>query len=144
MTLAKITPLRDGDVQALLTDTQGLPVNVAVVGAALVVPLMMRAGSTDAAKTPEMRHVRLAFMAWDRIRTGELRRWPCLLCAAERSELQGLSCLAVIDRVADKLQPSKPALVAMVCGACDSVSSDDTRRRIEASLGLRILQEGHA
>ena len=56
-----------------------------------------------------------AFMARDRIRTGELNPWTCVLCERDYSGLQTLSVLGVIDDPREAPRKNKPAVVTLVC-----------------------------
>jgi hypothetical protein len=38
----------------------------------------------------------------------------------------------------------KPGVTALICHACESVSTQETRRRVQAEFGLLPLQEGRA
>jgi hypothetical protein len=75
-------------------------------------------------------------MVWDRIRTGEYYPWTCTLCGRDYSGLQTLSVLGIVDDPREAPRPNKPAAMAVVCGSCDSVSTEETQRRIEQMFGL--------
>ena len=82
----------------------------------------------------EGRPMRLAFGVFDRIRTGEIPVWGCALCAQGYEGLGDLSCIGVADHEGDR--PEQGALIAVVCGACDQISSQDTIRRLHQMFGL--------
>jgi hypothetical protein len=91
------------------------------------------------------RHLyRLAFSMWDRIRTGEHDPWECALCAKNYTGLPMLSVFAMIDHPRSAPVPTKPALMALVCQTCDSVSTEETERRINEMLGVHPTQQGRA
>jgi hypothetical protein len=52
--------------------------------------------------------------------------------------------LEVIDLALGEPKPDKPGIVASVCHACDSVTPEETSRRIHASFGLLETQSGRA
>jgi hypothetical protein len=52
--------------------------------------------------------------------------------------------VAVIERAAGDPAPDKPAVTALICHACESVSTEETRRRVQAEFWLLHLQEGRA
>ena len=47
-----------------------------------------------------------------------------------------LSVLGIIDDPREAPRPNKSAAMAVVCASCDSVSSEETQRRIEQMFGL--------
>ena len=48
----------------------------------------------------------------------------------EFSDLLRLSVVAVIERAAGDPAPDNPAVTALICHACDSVSTEEARRRV--------------
>jgi hypothetical protein len=52
--------------------------------------------------------------------------------------------VAVIERTLGEPTTDKLGIVAPICHACDSVSTEETQRRVQAAFGLLGLQEGHA
>jgi hypothetical protein len=60
----------------------------------------------------------------------------CTLCKRDYSGLRVLSVLGVIDDPREAPTPNKPAAMALVCTSCDSVSSEETRKKIERVFGL--------
>jgi hypothetical protein len=66
------------------------------------------------------------------------------LCATNYNGLSNLSVFALIDHPHDAPVASKPGVMALVCMKCDSVSTEETRRRIEEMFGLLPAQEGQA
>jgi hypothetical protein len=114
-------------------------VRILIVGAVALMAVVLDANRSRKAtnrftRDPETRPLRLAFGVYDRIRTGELDTWHCLLCDQTFHGLDDLSALAVTDHPGDTA--NKPALTALVCNSCDSVSVEDTERRIYAALNL--------
>lgn len=109
------------------------PFNVALVGSALILAKVL---SRDLLETPEPlgRPLRLAFGIWDRIRTGEMPTWSCALCAAKRSGLSTLSCFGIIDQLGSA--GSYPAVIMPICQVCDSISTEETHRRVTAMFPL--------
>jgi hypothetical protein len=121
----------------------GQPINVHVFGAQRIL-YEVRSRNSVEIMAPEMHAFRLAFLMTDRIRTGEIDEWFCSLCAAKHTGLRALSCMSVVERALGDPTPNKPGIVAPVCQACDSVSTDETVRRLQESFGLFAMQEGHA
>ncbi len=129
-------------------DKAGAPMGVALLGAGLI-PLEIALGTLEAKlmakEASTERHLyRFAFGIWDRIRTGEHSPWQCSLCAKDYAGLPMLSVFAIIDHPYDPPLPSKPGIMALVCQTCDSVSTQETRRRIGKVFGLLPVQEGRA
>jgi hypothetical protein len=120
--------------------TAGKPMSLILLGAGLILQAIqdgtLRAKIMVKQTTTESHLWHYAFMAWDRVRTGELNPWTCALCEHDYSGLQALSVFGVIDDPREAPLPNKPALVALVCGPCDGVSSEETRRRIGQTFGL--------
>jgi hypothetical protein len=52
--------------------------------------------------------------------------------------------MAVIERTLGDPNWDKPTLTVPVCHACDSVSAEEAKRKIQASFNLSLLQQGHA
>jgi hypothetical protein len=126
----------------------GAPMNIALLGAGLI-PLALASGTLEAklmAKeaTTERHLYRFAFGVWDRIRTGEYCPWQCSLCAKDYAGLPMLSVFALIDHPRDPPLPNKPGIMALVCQTYDSISTQETRRRIDEMFGLSPIQEGRA
>jgi hypothetical protein len=122
------------------TATAGKPMSLTLLGAGLI-PQAIRDGTLHpkilAKQTTTENHLwRYAFMVWDRVRTGEYDPWMCTLCGHDYSGLRALSVLGVIDDPREAPLPNKPAAMALVCGTCDGVSAEETRRRIEQTFGL--------
>ena len=120
--------------------TAGKPMSLTLLGAGLI-PQAIRDGTLHpkilAKETTTENHLwRYAFMVWDRVRTGEYDPWMCTLCGRNYSGLRALSVLGVIDDPREAPTPNKPAAMALVCTSCDSVSSEETQRRIEQTFGL--------
>jgi hypothetical protein len=129
------------EVHALLE--KGQPINVHLLGAGAIV-LTIRSLTTKELMAPEQHAFRLAFQTLDRIRTGEIEPWQCFLCGAEHVGMQAISVMAVIERTLGEPRPDKHGIVAPICYACDSVSTDETRRLIQEAFGLLDLQRGRA
>ena len=104
----------------------GEPITVAMVGAGLILP-SIAAMPFDEFMKPQHRLLRLAFGVWDRIRTGETIG-RCGLCET-RHGVRGFSCYAVIER-ARGVSRDKPAVVLPICHQCDSISTQETQRRV--------------
>jgi hypothetical protein len=126
----------------------GTPMSVALVGAGLITQAA-QSGALEAkllAKeaTTERHLYRLAFSMWDRIRTGEHNPWECTLCAKHYTGLAMLSVFALIDHPRSAPVETKPALMALVCQACDSVSMEETTRRINEMFGFYPAPQGQA
>jgi hypothetical protein len=121
----------------------GQPINVHLFGAAALLSACVSLPFRQFMNS-ERHAMRLAFMSFDRIRTGEFASWTCLLCGHDFSGLNQLSVVAVIERALGEPKPDKPGIVASVCHACDSVSPEETSRRIHASFGLLETQSGRA
>jgi hypothetical protein len=86
------------------------------------IPQAVEDGTLTSAAEPasiEEQRWRYAFMAWDRIRTGDCDSWSCALCERDYSGLRMLSALGVID---DPRTPGSagPVDVALVCASCAS------------------------
>jgi hypothetical protein len=122
---------------------KGQPINVHLMGAAAIIASVTSL-SFDQFVIPERHALRLAFQMLDRIRTGEIEPWRCVLCGKEFSGLPELSVMAVIERALGDPTPKKPGITAPICHACDSVSAEETKRRVQAAFGLMGLQEGWA
>jgi hypothetical protein len=130
--------------------TAGKPMSLSLIGAGLIHQGML--DGTLPAKlmaeeaTAERHLFRYAFIAWDRIGTGEYDPWQCTLCSKDYSGLRPLSVLGIVDHARDAPLPSKPAVIALVCQRCDSVSTAETRRRVEQVFGLypNAFAEGNA
>jgi hypothetical protein len=118
----------------------GKPMSLILLGAGLIQETVRNgtlAAKILAKQVTTERHLwRYAFMAWDRIRTGEYDPWGCTLCGREYSGLQRLSVFGVIDDPRAAPLPNKPAAMALVCTFCDCVSMEETQRRIEQTFGL--------
>jgi hypothetical protein len=115
------------------------PVRIAIIGAVALMAVIHHANRSRKAlnrlsRDPEARPVRIAFSLYDRIRTGELPAWHCLLCEQTFHGQGDLCALAVTDHPGDTAD--KPSLTAFVCLSCDSVGVEDTERRIYAALNL--------
>jgi hypothetical protein len=126
----------------------GAPMSISLLGAGLI-PQALASGTLEArlmAKeaTTERHLYRFAFQLWDRIRTGEHSPWQCSLCAKDYAGLPMLSVFALVDRPRDLPLPNKPGIMALVCQACDSISTQETQRRISKMFGLSPTQEGRA
>ena len=127
----------DPRVQAIFEEA-GEPITVALVGAALIMPSVATI-SFDELMKPQHRVLRLAFGVFDRIRNGEIDG-RCGLCGA-RHNVNGFSCYAVIERVRGT-SLKKPALTLPVCHNCDSVSTQETQRRVLAMFPLAAGSRG--
>lgn len=113
-------------VQAMF-ENPGEPITVALIGAGLIPGSIVRIPRAEL-MNPQHRALRMAFSAWDRIRLGEIEG-RCSICDA-RQNVAGLSCYAVIERAHGGPLRDKPALVLPVCHRCDSVSTEETQRRV--------------
>jgi hypothetical protein len=126
----------------------GTPMSVMLLGAGLITQAAqngtLKAKLFTKKATTERHLFRNAFSIWDRIRTGEHNPWQCSLCARDYSGLQMLSVLAMIEQARGDPVPSKPAVMALVCQSCDSVSTQETQRRIEKKFGFYSVQQGTA
>jgi len=129
------------EVRALLEKDQ--PINVHLLGAGAI-ELAIRSLTLEELMVPERHAFRLAFETFDRIRAGEIEPWQCFLCGVEHSGMQAISVMAVIERALGEPAPDKPGPVVPICHACDSVSTEETRRRVQAEFGLYGVQEGRA
>ena len=49
-----------------------------------------------------------------------------------------------LERALEEPKPNKPAVGGPICHACDSVSTDNTRKRVQTLFGVYDLQTGHA
>jgi hypothetical protein len=74
------------------------------------------------------------------LRTKEIDPWECTLCAGRRSGLAKLSCFAVIEH-ARGIGKDKPAIIAPVCGDCDRVSQEETKRQVAKRFGFPETQQ---
>jgi hypothetical protein len=122
---------------------EGQPINLYLIGSGIILPTLLPL-SDDERATPQYRPVRMVFSVFDRIRTGEIAPWQCFLCAREFYGPADLSVLAFIERTLGEPLRTKPALITPICHSCDSVSTEETRRRVEEAFGLWQPQEGHA
>jgi hypothetical protein len=143
-----ICPDAAGAMRRLGGADAGTPMAIALFGAGLI-PLELAAGTLEAklmAKeaTTERHLYRFAFSMWDRIRTGEHSPWQCSLCAKEYAGLPMLSVFALIDHPYAPPLPNKPGVMALVCQTCDSISTEETQRRLGEMFGLLPVQEGRA
>jgi hypothetical protein len=129
------------EVRALLED--GQLINVNLFGAAAIQREVL-SRTFDELMAPERHAFRLAFQMFDRMRTGEIEPWSCALCAREHAGLRWVSVLAVIECALGDSTLKKPGIVAPICQACDSASTAETVRRIQAAFGLYSLQVGTA
>jgi hypothetical protein len=138
---ARLIPPNTPEVRALLG--KGQPLNVHLFGAAAIIAIVY-SKTFDELMVPELHALRLAFQTLDRIRTGEIEPWCCFLCNVGYADVAAVSVMAVIERALGDPTPKKPGIVAPICHACDGVSTEHTRRRVNEALGLYGLQEGHA
>jgi hypothetical protein len=129
------------EVHALLET--GQPINVNLFGAAAILREIC-SRTFDELIAPERHAFRLAFQVFDRMRTGEIEPWQCALCGGEHAGLRRLSVMAIIERALGDPIPKKPGIVAPICHACDSVSTEETLRQIQSRFGLYSLAEGSA
>ena len=129
------------EISALLE--KGQPVNVHLFGAAAIIGAVCSL-TFDEMMVPELHAFRLAFQMLDRIRTGEIEPWQCFLCCVAYAGVEAVSVMAVIERALGDPIPKKPGIVAPVCHACDSVSTEQTQRLLREAFGLYALQEGRA
>jgi hypothetical protein len=137
----RLVPPNAPEVRTLLG--KGQPLNVHLFGARAIISAIA-SRTFDEMMVPELHALRLAFQMLDRIRTGEIDPWHCFLCDVDHSGGTALSVMAVIERALGDPTPQKPGIVAPICHACDGVSTEHTRRRVNEALGLYGLQEGHA
>jgi hypothetical protein len=93
----------------------------------------------DELMKPQHRALRLVFGVFDRIRTGEIDG-ICGLCGT-RYNVQGFSCYAVIER-ARGISREKPALTLPICHSCDSVSTQETQRRVLEMFPMADISKG--
>lgn len=130
------------EVRALF-DEADRPINVWTVGAGMVVAMMHTIPHEVLRRDPGHRPWRLAFGIYDRIRTGEMKNWTCFLCRRPRPGLKDLSCFGIIDRV--PASQTNEAVILPICHSCDSVSSEETQRRMLEAFPLGPpLPEGTA
>ena len=129
------------EVRALLE--KGQPVNVHLFGAMAIIDAVCSL-TFDEMMVPELHAFRLAFQTLDRIRTGEIEPWRCFLCDVLHAGMPAVSVMAVIERALGDPIPKKPGIVAPICHACDSVSTEQTQRLVREAFGLYALQEGNA
>jgi hypothetical protein len=129
------------EIHALLE--KGQPINVHLFGA-LAIIYIVRSRTPDELMAHELHAFRLAFQTLDRIRTGEIEPWQCFLCGADHAGLSTVSVMAVIEWALGDPMPQKPGIVASICHACDSVSTEQTQQRVREAFGLYALQEGRA
>jgi hypothetical protein len=127
-------------MERLDATTVGKPVCLTMMGAGVIAGALLdgtlRAKIMARQATGERHLWRYCFMVWDRVRTGEYSPWACTLCGGDYFGLQRLSVLGVIDDPRRGSTPDKPAAMALVCTACDSVSQEETQRRIRQKFGL--------
>jgi hypothetical protein len=116
----------------------GEPISLALVGAGLIMPTVT-AMPIDELMKPQHRALRLVFGVFDRIRTGEIDG-ICGLCGT-RYNVQGFSCYAVIER-ARGISREKPALALPICHSCDSVSTQETQRRVLEMFPMADISKG--
>jgi hypothetical protein len=103
------------------------------------IPQAVEDGTLTEAAEPasiEEQRWRYAFMAWDRIRTGDCEFWSCALCERDYSGLRVLSILGVIDDPREPLTAAGPVDVPLVCASCASGSPEEIEREIAQTLGL--------
>ena len=131
----------DPEVRTLLEKGQVIAVHMFGVGA---IDHAVRSLTYEQLMAPERHTLRMAFETLDRIRTGEINPWECFLCHSRRSGMQRVSVMAVIERALGEPLPDKPGIIVPVCHACDNVSAEDTRKRVEGAFHLSELQEGRA
>jgi hypothetical protein len=131
------TDNRDPRVLAIFEEA-GEPISLALVGAGLIMPTVT-AMPLDELMKPQHRALRLAFGVFDRIRTGEIEG-RCGLCST-RYNVQGFSCYAVIER-ARGTSRKKPALTLPICHSCDSVSTQETQRRVLEMFPMAGISKG--
>jgi hypothetical protein len=115
-----------------------------IIGAGRVGPAMMKPDALTS-QTREAFLFRRVFMVWDRIRTGEYGPWECGLCAKKYTGLSELSVFAVIESIRGEISRTKPLIASPICGACDRVSTEETKRQIAKRFGFpETQQSGHA
>jgi hypothetical protein len=136
-----MTSIGSPEVDGLLEN--GQPINVNLFGAAAIQREVL-SRTFDELMAPERHAFRLAFQTLDRMRTFEIEAWRCTLCGLEYKGLNGVSVMAVIERALGDPTPKKPGIVAPICQDCDSASTEETVRGIQAAFGLSSLQWGHA
>lgn len=127
----------------------GTPLMVTLLGSGLIASALNDGSLRKKLMTKKVTHerhlFRYAFPIWDRIRTGEMNPWQCTLCAKRFSGLAALSAFALLDHVRDAPLPNKPGIMALICGACDSESTEQTKRQVFEAFGLMPpVAEGHA
>ena len=132
----------NADIRALLGE-QGTPINVNLFGA-VAIYLIARSETFEQFMRPERHAFRLAFQMLDRIRTGEIEPWQCLLCGHEYSGAPSVSTMTVIERALGDPTPDKPGIVAPICHACDSISTEETTRKVQAWFRVCPVEIGHA
>jgi hypothetical protein len=95
------------------------------------IPQAVEDGTLTSAAEPaftEEKRWRHAFMAWDRIRTGDRDPWSCILCRRDYSGIDALAVLGVIDDPRTDHSASRsstePVAVALVCASCASASPE--------------------
>jgi hypothetical protein len=101
------------------------------------IPRAVEDGTLTEAEEPatvEEKRWRHAFMAWDRVRTGDCDSWSCALCGRDYSGLRMLSVLGVIDDPREPLPG--PVDVPLVCASCASGNPEGIEREIASTLGL--------
>lgn len=124
-------------------DHAGRVFSIYMIGAAMVQWTLGSVASDTLVSDPAYRPWRLAFGTWDRIQRGEMRPWVCFLCQRPHSGLKELSCLGIIDQA--PASKTNKAAILPVCHACDSVSTEETQRRLIAEFPLTApLNEGTA
>jgi len=131
------TDNHDPRVLAIFEDV-GEPISIALIGAGLILPTVT-ATPFDELMKPQHRAMRLAFGVFDRIRKGEIEG-HCGLCGT-RYNVQGFSCYAIIER-ARGTSRKKPALTVPVCHNCDSISTEETKRRVSELFPMAAINDG--
>jgi hypothetical protein len=69
----------------------------------------------------------------NRIHTGDIETWDCLLCGMKFSGLSDVSVMAAVVGTKTGI-----GVIAPICHACDSVNADETARRVRAEFGLDL------
>jgi hypothetical protein len=137
----RFTSNNDPKLMSLLE--KGQPINCWLIGAGYLMPKILAEGRAWFI-APEQHVFRYAFSTYNRVMTGEIDPWHCFLCQRKFSGLGGLSTFAMLERSIGNPAQNKPAVAMMICHECDSVSTEETQRRVERAYGMIPVQEGLA
>jgi hypothetical protein len=131
-----------GDQRVKEALAPGAPINVWVFSLQNILDTILSPGFSKRGNGPEWRGFRLEAGLLDRFRTGEVKRWQCLVCHSPQEGIKDLACVAIADRLG---ATEKDAGIAVaLCLLCGGGDPDETAQLVARELKMTPLQEGHA